>query len=470
MQGTPVPHRPGDHVTAVERSPTCEHGLRRARRAARRGRPFVHATGGAGRAADPRQARRRGDRAGRRHDRRVRRRRVRGVDGAGPGARRCSTPGEPLLLRITPDEPDEHRRSRRRRCTRAQPVPVRRHAGDLPRAGRCPPPLVAVARRQPRSPGHCWRARPAAGLRVRAVGRRRRAPADGAAAVVVASHGRDEETVLARRAAAPACPTSGWWPAARRGAAVLGALDVCDDAARPRCTPRPGSTSAPARPRRWRCRSWPRSSPSAATAPHRPVPPDVAPHRRAAPRDRHRPGVRHERSPPSRRPCTSTTTGAGTGSAAPAACGVRRRPGRLPAVVTQPTSPALVPDVDALRGRLDASATWPTTAWRPRCSAPSRLPPADPARGRGRGRQDRGRQGAGRRARHPADPAAVLRGHRRRRGALRVELPPPAARHPARRGARATTLDDDDLFGRDYLVARPLLQAVEHPARGRPCC
>ena len=40
------------------------------------------------------------------------------------------------------------------------------------------------------------------------------------------------------------------------------------------------------------------------------------------------------------------------------------------------------------------------------------------------------------RPRHAAHAAAVLRGHRRRRGALRVELPAPAARHPAGRGRR----------------------------------
>ena len=43
-----------------------------------------------------------------------------------------------------------------------------------------------------------------------------------------------------------------------------------------------------------------------------------------------------------------------------------------------------------------------------------------------------------------------------------MELPPPAARHPAGRGA-GRDLDEDDLFGRDYLVERPLLRAIEHP-------
>ena len=61
--------------------------------------------------------------------------------------------------------------------------------------------------------------------------------------------------------------------------------------------------------------------------------------------------------------------------------------------------------------------------------------PAAAARGRARRRQDRGGQGAGPSARRPADPAAVLRGADRQRGALRVELPAAAARDPARRVA-----------------------------------
>ena len=98
---------------------------------------------------------------------------------------------------------------------------------------------------------------------------------------------------------------------------------------------------------------------------------------------------------------------------------------------------ALVPDVDATARR----ARRRRLPGRPRAGhgAVLRRPPAAaaPARGRGRRGQDRGRQGAGRAPRHPARPAAVLRGHRRRRGAVRVELPAPAARHPAGRGRRA---------------------------------
>ena len=74
----------------------------------------------------------------------------------------------------------------------------------------------------------------------------------------------------------------------------------------------------------------------------------------------------------------------------------------------------------------------------------------------------RRRRGAGRGARHAAGAAAVLRGDRRRRGAVRVELSAPADQHPAGRRARRR-LREEDLFGPDYLIRRPLLRALEHP-------
>ena len=52
------------------------------------------------------------------------------------------------------------------------------------------------------------------------------------------------------------------------------------------------------------------------------------------------------------------------------------------------------------------------------------------ARRRARRRQDRSRQGDRRRARPPADPPAMLRGHRRLGRALRVELSAPDAGDP----------------------------------------
>ena len=33
-----------------------------------------------------------------------------------------------------------------------------------------------------------------------------------------------------------------------------------------------------------------------------------------------------------------------------------------------------------------------------------------------------------------------------------------------------TPLSESDLFGPEYLTARPLLRALQHPARGRRCC
>ena len=65
--------------------------------------------------------------------------------------------------------------------------------------------------------------------------------------------------------------------------------------------------------------------------------------------------------------------------------------------------------------------------------------PADPARGRGGRRQDRGGQGPGHRVRPQADPAAVLRGHRHQPGAVRVGLRPPDAADPRAVRARSST-------------------------------
>ena len=44
-----------------------------------------------------------------------------------------------------------------------------------------------------------------------------------------------------------------------------------------------------------------------------------------------------------------------------------------------------------------------------------------------------------------------------------MELSAPAAQHQARRRAAASALREDDLFGPDYLIRRPLLRALEHP-------
>ena len=108
-------------------------------------------------------------------------------------------------------------------------------------------------------------------------------------------------------------------------------------------------------------------------------------------------------------------------------------------------------DVDAVARALSAHGLPPR-----RGAGDRRLPrrfaaTAAAARGRGGRRQDRGGQGARRVDRRRADPPAVLRGHRRRPGRLRLGLRPPAAA-PARRRGHA---------------ARPPGAA---PTRSRPSC
>ena len=73
--------------------------------------------------------------------------------------------------------------------------------------------------------------------------------------------------------------------------------------------------------------------------------------------------------------------------------------------------------------------------------------------------QDRGREGPVDAAGPQADPAPVLRGHRRLAGALRVELLPAADRGPRDGRGRCRT-HVEDLFGPEFLVERPLLAAI----------
>ena len=99
----------------------------------------------------------------------------------------------------------------------------------------------------------------------------------------------------------------------------------------------------------------------------------------------------------------------------------------------------------------------PTRGWRPppiwRWRSASRCC-SKGAPGR---RQDGGRQGDLGRARARADPAAVLRGHRRRGGALRMELSAPDAGDPP--GGRP----DVNIYGDEFLIARPMLEALRAP-------
>ena len=84
------------------------------------------------------------------------------------------------------------------------------------------------------------------------------------------------------------------------------------------------------------------------------------------------------------------------------------------------------------RGR----ATWPTTGSVGRGLPGRPAGQARPGRGPGRYRQDGAGQVGGRLHGCPADPAAVLRGARRVKGPLRVELQKAAAADPGGKGER----------------------------------
>ena len=78
---------------------------------------------------------------------------------------------------------------------------------------------------------------------------------------------------------------------------------------------------------------------------------------------------------------------------------------------------------------------------------------------------------AGGRARHRADPAAVLRRARRQPRRLRVELPAPAARDPHARGRRRRSIAHAAHASSSreaFLIKRPLLQAHRADAATRP--
>ena len=343
---------------------------------------------------------------------------------------------------------------------------------------RLPAPLVVVAGDAPIAEA-LVELGAAAGLR-RASGRRTgQRPAGDAAAVVVASHGRDEE----RGARAPRCdagvPYVGLVASRRRGAAVLRRARLSTTSAGRGCT-RPAGLDIGARTRRG----------DRAVDPGRDR---RRPHRRAGgpragaassagsgtDRDRRRPGLRDDRGR-RRRVLHLTTTASRVlvlRHRLPTA--LTRRPGPLRLAAAERSAPGAgaVSDVAPLvptSRRCAAGSTPPTTsptrAWRRRCSCAVRLPPAAPARGRGRGRQDRGGQGAGRGAGHAADPAAVLRGHRRRRGAVRVELPAPAAGDPAGRGARRRRWPRTTCSAATTCCAARCCRRSSTPARGRPCC
>ena len=115
-------------------------------------------------------------------------------------------------------------------------------------------------------------------------------------------------------------------------------------------------------------------------------------------------------------------------------------------------------------------ATSPTKAWRRPRSSRSRCAgrcSARVSRARARPRSPM----RWRRARRRADPAAVLRGHRRDPGALRLGLPPPAA-PPARPEAAGAAQRTEDVEARGHLSTTPVparpadaARAADLPAR-----
>ena len=131
----------------------------------------------------------------------------------------------------------------------------------------------------------------------------------------------------------------------------------------------------------------------------------------------------------------------------------------------------LAPDVETLARRLAAVDYLVDEGLATAMFLSLRLPQPLLLEGEAGRRQDRGRQGARRGARHAADPAAVLRRHRRRRGAVRVELPAPAAQRSGSRTRNGRALER----GRPVRPRLPDPRArccarSSTPGRGRRCC
>ena len=184
-------------------------------------------------------------------------------------ALRALETGEPLLLRILPGAGDG-RRARGGRGRRRQPVPVRRRARDLPRAA---PARAAGARGRATSPVAQALAR---------AGRRRSASRASGGARRAGDHARGRRLARAREEDARRGRAGAGVRyvglvasrrARRRGARRAARDGVAEEASRA-CTRPRAWTSARARPRRSRCRSWPSSSPAA--APHRRAPAPAA--------------------------------------------------------------------------------------------------------------------------------------------------------------------------------------------------
>ena len=277
-------------------------GERAAELAARRV-PFVHARVVLAETTDQRPAGRRGARPRRRDDGGLRRRRVRRGHGACPGARRAR-------LGRTGRAADQRRGrgTAGRQGDGAQPLPQRRHAGDLPRTAS---PAATDGRRRR------WADRPgAARASAQTVGfevvERRRARARRPRRRLARPETKPPRWAPRCR---PASTTSGWWRARSAGPSV-----VASAGRRRRRADRHSGRVGHRRPHAGGGRAVDlrrRDRPAPSTLGPAGSRGDLTAERR----DRDRPGVRDARSPPSSPRCTSTTTAGGTGSAGPAACG-----------------------------------------------------------------------------------------------------------------------------------------------------
>ena len=325
--------------------------------------------------------------------------------------------GEPLLLRVLPDGGEHFPESPSARVV-VNPC-LSGGALEIFLEPMLPAPLLAVVGSTPIADALVMMAGPL-GLR-RPPARARRSSRRARTAVVVATHGRGRGARRSGPRSTPASASSGWSPARSAARQVLAAIELTDERAGPGPHPGRAGHRRPHRRRRSRCRSWPSScrryAGTGSPRRRRAQPADV-------PQQVDRPGLRHDRGGRAGHPAPTATPTATTGSARPAAA--------------TPTRPAHPDVMQRLRGGTPAAGR--ARLPRRRRAGHRAVPRADPrtaaaAGGRARGRQDRGGQGAGGGAGRAADPAAVLRGPDRQRGALRVELPAPAAGDPAGRVA-----------------------------------
>ena len=132
---------------------------------------------------------------------------------------------------------------------------------------------------------------------------------------------------------------------------------------------------------------------------------------------------------------------------------------------------AVIADADdAGRRGSTRSTTSPTRAWRPRCSSRCACRSRCCSRARPAWARPRRRKALAAALGHAADAAAVLRGHRRRRGAVRVELSAPAAADPARRGRRRRRSARTTCSAATTSCAGRCCRRSSTRAAARPCC